>query len=460
MLLKSQLLRETTTKAILWVIVLMSLCSTAYCVEVTKAMRALLEKTKSFGLKQYPISFWNLSNLSEHGSHMTEAEVKSWADAGFTVPHSPTFDPKDKKQKAHMAKLLEWAEKYGMKLIVVDPRGYAKKGNMEEYASGVRAAAADWGKYPATFGFHVGDEPDAAMKDTFFECYRIQKEIAPDLHPYANLLPHFPGIEERAGTDTWPNYLDEYVRKARPDMLSYDCYTQMNPGEDGVNIYYRNLKFNREAAVRNGVPFWNTILSVGHLFYRCPNQNEIRWQFNTSVAAGANGISWWFYYMLAPNANYRMCPVDELWDKTPTYYDIRRVQQGFHKHYGDLFNRIVSTRVTFYSKVFGDGVEFTPDDIILKVDSAKKLPLLIGEFTDLEGKRYAMFVNNSMTEDEVFNITFPKGSKTYSWNWYGKEYEGGAYCHLGVQSDDAGNVVHPLMLAPGQEAVYRIELAK
>jgi hypothetical protein len=445
---------------ILTILVCVGLCSATYSIEVTPAMKALIEKNKSLGLNKYPISFWNLSNIAEHGEHMNEAEVKSWADAGFTVPHSPTFDPKDEKQKAHMAKLLKWADKYGMKMIVVDPRGYARKGNMQEYADGIRAAAKDWGKYKATFGFHVGDEPDAAMKDTFFECYKIQKEIAPNLHPYANLLPHFPGIEERAGTDTWPNYLDEYIRKAKPDMLSYDCYTQMNPGEDGVNIYYRNLKFDREAAVRNGVPFWNTILSVGHLFYRCPNQNEIRWQFNTSVAAGANGISWWFYYMLAPNANYRNSPVDELWDKTPTYYDIRRVQQDFHKHYGDLFTRIVSTRVTFYGKVYGDGAEFTPNDMILKVDSTKKTPLLIGEFTDLEGRRYVMFVNNSMTDDDIFNVIFPKGCKTYSYSFNNKEYEGGAYCHLGVQLDGAGNPIHPLMLMPGGEAVYRIEMPK
>jgi len=423
-------------------------------------MRALLEKTKSFGLKQFPISFWNNGNIREHGDHMTEAEVESWADAGFTVPQTPSFDPNNEEQKAHITKLLDWAEKYGMKLIVMDPRGHAKKGNMEEYADAVRAAAVDFGKHPATFGFHVGDEPDVDMKNTFFECYRVQKEAAPDLHPYANLLPYFNWILERAGTDSWPNYLDEYVQKASPDMISYDCYMQMTSGEEGVHDYYRNLRFYREAALRNGIPFWNTILSVGHLYYRCPNQDDIRWQFNTSIASGANGISWWFYHMLAPNANYRMSPVDELWDKTPTYYDIRRVQVGFHRHYTDLFNRVVSTRVTFHAKIYGEGLEFTPNDIILKVDSDKKTPMIIGEFADLEGNRYAMFVNNSMTEDGLFYVTFPKSSKTYSYDWYGKEFEGGAYAHTGILPDSEGNPVHSIILAPGQEAVYRIELIK
>lgn len=432
--------------------------STALCVEVTKPMRALLEKNKSFGLKKYPISFWSYTNLKEHGIHMTEAEVKSWADAGFTVPQSPSFDPKDEKQLAHIGKILKWADKYGMKLIVTDPRGYAKEGNPKEYADGIRAAVDDLGKYKALFGFHVGDEPDANFKNTFFECARIQKEAAPQLHPFANLLPHFPGIEERAGTDTWANYLDEYSKKSNADMVGYDCYAQMNPGDGGWHDYYRNLKLYREAALRNGIPFWNTILSVGHFKYKCPNQDEIRWQFNTSLAAGANGISWFFYYMRMPHANYRLSPVDQHWDKTQTYYDIKRVQLDFHKHYGDLFNRIVSTRVTFYGKVYGDGEEFTPSDIVKNVENGSKSPMVIGEFVDLEGRRYAMFVNNSISESEVFKITFPKDSKLYSWDWYGRENEGGAYCLLGIENDVEGNPVHSLILAPGQEAVYSIQI--
>ena len=69
-----------------------------------------------------------------------------------------------------------------MKLILCDPRCYAKKGSGGEkgliaasYTDGVKAAVKQFGDHPATFGFHVGDEPDAAVKNAFFECYRVQK---------------------------------------------------------------------------------------------------------------------------------------------------------------------------------------------------------------------------------------------------------------------------------------------
>ena len=56
-------------------------------------LRAMIQKTQSFGLGRYPISFWNYTNLAEHGTHMDEAAVGEWADAGFTVPQSQSGMP-------------------------------------------------------------------------------------------------------------------------------------------------------------------------------------------------------------------------------------------------------------------------------------------------------------------------------------------------------------------------------
>ncbi len=439
----------------------------AHAEGVPDNVRKIIEKSQSFELGKYPVGFWSYTNLAEHGRYMDESEVEAWADAGFTVTQSPRWDPSKPEQKEHMLKLLDWAHARGMKLIVGDPRTYAKTGPGGEggvippdYADGVKAAVADLGGHPATFGFHVGDEPDAKQKLAFFECYRVQKEIAPNLHPYANLLPFFPGIEARAGTDTWPNYLDEYCQKSNPDMIGWDCYTQMNPGEGGWENYYQNLRLYREASWRNGVPFWNTVLSVGHYRYRCPNLDEIRWQFNTTVASGAHGVMWFFYYMRQPHSNYRLSPVDEHWNRTPTYDWLRLVQKSFHRHYGDLFTRLVSTRVTFYPKAYGGGEVFTPNGIVSRIlPDAKDHPILLGEFTDIEGRRYVMVVNNSMTECVNVGLTFPGDDVTlYSWNWSGNEYHGGAYCNSGVTNDEHGLTVRHY-LAPGQEAVYRVDSA-
>lgn len=444
------------------------LANTGLAAELPANLKSVIAKTQAFGLGRYPISFWSLTHLGSHAQYMDEAEVAEWADAGFTVPQSPSYDPANADQKAHMMRLLDWARKYNMKLILSDPRCYARAGTggpggviPADYADGVRAAVKDFGSHPATFGFHVGDEPDAAMKEAFFACYRTQKEIAPQLFPYANLLPYFSYTVARAGADTWPRYLDEYATKSRADMIGYDCYTQLNPGRSGWDAYYENLRLYREASLRNGIPLWNTILSVGHLRFRCPNLDDIRWQFNTSVASGANGISWYFYYMRAPNANYRLALVDENWERTQTYYDIRRVQKSFHRFYGDLFTRLVSTRVTFFPQPFGGGKPFTPNGLVSRIATdVSGHPVLLGEFADAAGRRYVMLVNNSMTDDVFVTVTFPgKDVRVFSWNWGGAEYEGAAYSAINQSPVDENGLSIQHSLAPGQEAVYRVQSA-
>ncbi len=430
--------------------------------EVPPQMRSIVEKTQSFGLGKYPISFWSYTNLNEHLRYMDEAEVDEWADAGFTVPQSPSYDPTKPEQVAHMRQMLDWAQERGIKLILCDPRGYAKVGPdghaAPDYADGVRAAVAQFGDHPALFGFHVGDEPGRDAKHAFAECARIQSEIAPHLHPFGNHLPWWPGAESVVGNTSWPEYLDEFCAAAPGVLLSYDFYGQMAGNVAG---YYENLRLYREASVRNGVPFWNTVLSVGHFRYRCPNYDDIRWQFNTTVCAGANGILWFFYYMRQPHDNYRLSPVDEHWERTQTYYDIRRVQKSFHRFYGDLFTRLVSTGVHFTPEAIGNGQAFTPNGLVSAVKPDKEgHPLLLGYFADLQGQRYVMLVNNSTTESVNAALTFPgEDVKVFSWDWSGREREGGAYCAGATERTPEGLTIRH-WLAPGQEAVYRVQSAR
>jgi hypothetical protein len=429
-------------------------------------LRAMLKKSASLGLDRFPIGFWNYTNLTEHGEHMDEAEVEEWADAGFSVTMSPSFDPGKPEQVQHIRRLLKWANERHMKLILCDPRTHGPAGREpgkavsipEGQAQRIEAALADFRGSPAVFGFHIGDEPGESNNDAYFACYRMLRKAAPRLHPFMNLLPHYSGAEERVGYPNWPDYLDAAVTKSRLDFLCYDCYSQMNPGASGWDMYFDNLRLHREAAWRNGVPFWTTLLSVGHFRYRCPNYDELRWQFNTAISSGANGILWFFYYMRQPHANYRLSPVDENWDRTQTYYDIRRFQKAFHRRYGDLFLRLAPTRVTLWPHAFGGGQVFTPNELVSEVKPDKRgHPLILGEFADIERRRYVMLVNNSTTDNVHAALTFPGADvRIYSWNWHGKEAEGGAYCADAVEHTDNGLRLRH-WLAPGQEAVYRLD---
>ena len=88
-----------------------------------------------------------------------------------------------------------------------------------------------------------------------------------------------------------------------------------------------------------------------------------------------------------------------------------------------------------------------------------KSPNMVGEFVDTKGQRYVMVVNNSMTDSVSVCITFPgQDARVFSWNWSGQEREGPAYCGSAPSRDKNGLTIGH-WLAPGQEAVYRVQSA-
>lgn len=431
--------------------------------EVTASERKILAAKEAWRVSSYPIGFWNYLNLANpvHAAHQLEADVEQWHDAGFTLTFGPSFDPADEEQLARMHRLLDWAQQRGIKLILVDPRGGAiADGETEEaYLAGFRKAVDEFGRHPAAFGFHIGDEPDAAANGRFLWTSRKQRELAPDLVPFINLLPWWEGAEQRVGTGTWPEYLDRVVLEGDARLLCYDHYAQLVDA-GGVEGYFRNLKLYRDAAMRHEIPFWNTLGSVGHWLYREPDYNDMRWQFNTTVCSGAGGVLWFFYYMREPHENYRLSPVDEFWEPTRGYYDIRRVHRMFHQLYGDLFNRLVSTKVMFYPEGRGGFDAFQPDHLVKSVrfgpaGKAGDLPnsLMIGEFVDAAGTEYLMLVNNSPFNDVKISVELanPDEVEFFRRDWY---HAGGENLLDRWVSDD-GNQMLEQFLAPGQEIVLR-----
>ncbi|MHC4985398.1 MAG: hypothetical protein ACYTFO_04495, partial [Planctomycetota bacterium] len=246
---------------------------------------------------------------------------------------------------------------------------------------------------------------------------------------------------------------------AKVDYLCFDCYHQMEPGEGGKDVYFTNLREMRQGGQRHGVPFWATVLSVGHFQYRCPSYDDLRWQFNTAIASGAQGILYFFYYMRDPHQNYRFPPVDAFWEKTETYDNLRIVHRAFHTRYGDLFLRLAPTRVTFFPEAYGGGEVFTPNELLTEVrpwhDHDGKL--LIGEFVDAEGQRYVMAVNNSTTNSVYVVLGFAgQDVRLYTRDWRGHERPGADQAaHVKGWKDGTYKVGY--WLAPGQEIFQRVD---
>lgn len=410
-------------------------------------------------MKQFPIGFWNYTHID----HQDASAIKDWADAGMTLAMGPNYGT----APAHIQKMqsiLDAANAAGIRMILCPETGswqHLTKAGEDVYRRDFTAAAKALGDHPATFGFHVGDEPGTTEFPDACRATLIQKELAPHLQPFINLLPMYTGIESRIGYLDWGRYLDAFVAAARPPLLCYDCYAQMNPDPDGndfwgFEMYFANLRTYWEAACRHGLDYWTTLLSVGHFRYRCPQENDLRWQVNTAVAHGARGLLWFFFYMRQPHDNYRVAPIDEHGERSETYAWLSRVCRTFLKWHAPVLMQCSLVRASHVGKSWGGWPKFEGGERIADARSSTGTPLIISEFKHANGAEYIVVVNNSQKESTQAEVLIRgRCPDLHRVGWMSKETS--LVDSVGSGPEHGADYIKAhCWLAPGQMEMYRI----
>jgi hypothetical protein len=237
----------------------------------------------------FPIGFWNYNPIET----VSIKDVADWADCGMAVTLSPVYD-----SRRHNAKLvrdiLDESQRQGLKIILSDQRllGWDAPKNAEAYRKIFEDAYRDYGQHPAVYGFSIGDEPQNPD-----ECIaaataiKVQQETAPHLVPFLNFGP-WPGFEDDVlRGKNMVEWGTDFTAQSGCKMLCYDCYSQMRPEEEGIDHYFANLHKYGSIARAANIPFWTTLLSTGHYRYRCPSQDDMRWQLSSAAASGAREYS-------------------------------------------------------------------------------------------------------------------------------------------------------------------------
>lgn len=404
--------------------------------------------------ERFPIGFWNYTYTGQLGLEC----VKDWKDAGMTVAMSPEYSA-GRHKKEDMLALLDECERNDIKMIICDERTRWSDAaaNPKGYEQRMREAYEDFGRHPATIGFHIGDEPWSEFNyDCAATAGKIHSEVAPELSPFLNLAPYSEAYLPAMRAGSVGEWAARMHNECGYKMFGYDNYHQMNPGTDGIHHYHYSLRRYSEAAKAGNLDLWVTLLSVGHFNYRCPKEDDLRWQLNTAVASGAKGILWFFLYMRDPISNYRVAPIDEFWERTETFQWLSRTNRHFLHRFGDFFLRAKHIKTYHVKESFGGfplyekGIE----EALLDIRS-ESIPG-IASFFELDGEKYLVLVNNSQTQNGIIMVDFPSSIgcfqrlawngdfitiKDHHWDAYYDEMEG--VCTIGD------------WLAPGQMNVYR-----
>ena len=409
--------------------------------------------------KQFPIGFWNYVNVKKQ----TPDDVGDWKELGMTLANSPSFSEGD--DPARMLAVLDACAENGIAVNVCDERTLWTDASVAPvaYEAKFRAAYDAFGHHPAVRGFHIGDEP---LDDrSFADCeaaFAVQHRVAPELRPFLNLNPYWKGIEKDLHCTDFSEWLAQLAKKTQMPAVSYDMYGQMAPQPGGVEDYFTNLRLFSAGAREAGVDLWTTLLCVGHYHYRCPNDDDFRWQINTAVASGVKGIMWFCIY--EPSiSNYRLAPFDSFGERTATFSMLSRANRSFLHRFGDFFTDAKFCGAYHFKQAFGGYPLFKPGETDARLTAITtdygESPAIVG-FFEKEGQKCVALVNNSQRESTLFHPHFSKKAGVASvskMTWDG-DFKPLTYNPSDVEfRETEDEIVLDAWLAPGQMDLYRLE---
>ena len=190
-------------------------------------------------------------------------------------------------------------------------------------------------KHPAFYAYHLSDEPSAPAFPALGRLVAHLRERDPEHLAYINLLPTYANNEQLgtkgAKVEAYTEHLRQYVEIVRPSLLSYDHYQLANEGD--ATDYFLNLALVREKAMASGLPFLNIVQAASWVpaenaspqSPRVPTPDEMRFLVYSTLAYGAQGISYYVYCF--PGHRGGMALADGT--PTPLYHALKTLNREF-----------------------------------------------------------------------------------------------------------------------------------
>jgi hypothetical protein len=334
--------------------------------------------------EEFPIFPWDI--LKPDKAVYEEAKACGFNLAGFVHPAD-----------------LDLVAAAGMKCFVSDPSIHVRGGESltaDQINDAAAALAKATASHPATFGYHVVDEPNKQLVPVAARWAAALDAAAPNAIAYTNFLPIAGNASGNGDVESdYEKYLTSYIDLAKPKAISFDHYSMMDDGTVRPT-YFDGLEVVRRTSEKTGVPFWNVILANTHFRYAEPSPVTLRFQAFTSLAYGARGIGW-FTYTGRDRGNYRSAAIDLSGRRTPTWEMLRDVNLQVHR-LAPVYTKLRSVNVFHFPDV-PRGCRALGESKFVK-DLRGEGPFVVGEFEDPQGKPVLLVVNRNLTRSTQLEV--------------------------------------------------------
>jgi hypothetical protein len=219
------------------------------------------------------------------GPALSDAVARQMADGGWNVVWCTEKD-------------LDVARRHGLRAQLHD--GLLSPAALDNPAQRAKldALVARVRTHPALYCYFITDEPSAGDFPRLGRLVAYLRERDPAHLAYINLFPTYAN-NQQLGTkgDTVTSYrehLRQFLDVVKPSLLSWDHYQFAKAGDNGE--YFLNLALVRQASQKSGVPFLQIVQAcTWDPSMRVPVPDEMRYLVYTTLAYGAQGISYYVY---------------------------------------------------------------------------------------------------------------------------------------------------------------------
>lgn len=247
------------------------------------------------------------SNFSINGQslpdYVTDEYWKAMADCGINLMSHAITDYAYSPQT--IQKNLDLGEKYNI-AVIVDDTSVRNMADLDEISMDkITTQLSQYMNHPAFGGLYLVDEPMTSYflpaDDLMRELYRYE-DISPlllekiGIFCYENALSSSRGDKER---ENYEKYLREYCDVLKPKYLSFDRYPYDIEQQGFEQRYFFDLAKVRKVAQEYEIPFWGFFAGGNYWRYDTekqdnygPNEGQFDWCINSSLAFGAQGISY------------------------------------------------------------------------------------------------------------------------------------------------------------------------
>ena len=254
----------------------------------------------------YSILLWTIALQSTLAAQQNQSTNQIWklGDPIVTYWAGPPLTDTVAHQMADGGWNLVWckeseldiAHRHGLRAQLQD--GLISPANLEDPAKKEKLdALVDRVKnHPALYSYFITDEPNATNFPSLGRLVSYLRERDPSHLAYINLFPTYASnaqLGNKGDTVTAYNeHLRQYIDIVKPALISYDHYQFAVVGD--ATDYFLNLALIRRASLQAELPFLNIVQAcTWSKHMRVPVPDEMRYLVYTTIAYGAQGISYY-----------------------------------------------------------------------------------------------------------------------------------------------------------------------